>query len=69
MTSMDVVTKGTFPYSAEITTDVLKEKPQTVDEMGEMLVKIVEINKNGSIWLCRIGTMEEIFLGMYEEPE
>lgn len=69
MATLENVTKGTFDFSAEINKEVLTEKPQTAEEMGDLLVKIVQMNKNGSVWLCRIGTMEEIILGEYEEPK
>lgn len=69
MAKLENVTKGTFDFCDEINKEVLTEKPQTVEEMGDLLVKIVEINKNGSIWLCRFGTMEEIVLGEYEDPK
>lgn len=69
MATLANVTKGTFDFSKEICTEVLTEKPQTAEELAELLVKIIEINKNGSVWLCRMGKMEEILLGEYEEPE
>ncbi|KAL5292018.1 hypothetical protein ACFFRR_011042 [Megaselia abdita] len=69
MATLENVTKGTFEYSGDLCKEVLTEKPQSADEMGELLVKIVEINKNGSVWLCRMGTMEEVVLGEYEEPK
>lgn len=69
MANLANVTKGTFPYSAEICKEVLTEKPQSAERMGELLVEIVEINQNGSVWLCRIGEKEEIFLGEYKEPK
>lgn len=69
MATLENVTKGTFDFSAEICKEVLTEKPQSSAKMAELLVKIIEINKNGSVWLCRIGTMEEVVLGEYEEPE
>lgn len=70
MANLENVKKGlTFDFCADSSKNVLTEKSQTAKQMAALLVDIVEMNKNGSIWLCRFGTMEEIVLGDYEDPK
>lgn len=68
MSKPENVAKGvTFDFCADSSQNVLAEKSQTAEKMAELLVNIVELNKNGSIWLCRGGTMEEVALATFEE--
>ncbi|KAL5292258.1 hypothetical protein ACFFRR_011195 [Megaselia abdita] len=51
---------GTFDYSQELITPLLTCKSQTPKVMGELLVKTVEISKNGGIFICDLGTLREV---------
>lgn len=53
--------KCTFDYSLEMCQDfIVAKNRQSAEQMGESLVKVVEVGKNGDVWLCDEGNMKRL---------
>lgn len=56
-------------YGQPMAERFLKIKTQPANVCAENIVKAVEINKVGSVWLLDVGTMSEVQMPTLWEPE
>lgn len=61
--------EGTFEYSTDLANKLNTCKFQTSEEMGENLVKTIEMSRNGGIYICDLGTIREVNLTHYWDFE
>lgn len=71
MTNIIADTKdlGTFDYLADEAIRFTQAKTQQADICGKNIIKALETGKNGSVWICDLGTLKEANIPVYWEAQ